>query len=95
MSRLGCVADTPFLRPSVYHLFLALLRFEKAFSKLESEVPKIVALASILMALVVLAIGCVTGCIARSISVKITKPVNQLADVVHSLNHLDFSQQVC
>ncbi|CAN0322734.1 unnamed protein product, partial [Laminaria digitata] len=65
----------------------------EAFSKLESEVPKIVALASVIMALVVLAIGCVTGCIARAIAVRITKPVNQLAEVVHSLNRMDFSQQ--
>lgn len=69
--------------------------FEKAFSKLESEVPQIVALASVVMALVVMAIGCVTGCMARAISVRITKPVNQLAEVVHALNRMDFSQQVC
>ncbi|CAM9313400.1 unnamed protein product, partial [Laminaria digitata] len=66
----------------------------EAFSKLESEVPMIVALASVIMALVVLAIGCVTGCIARAIAVRITKPVNQLSEVVHALNRMDFSQQV-
>lgn len=67
----------------------------KAFSELESEVPNVVAVASGIMALVLLAIGCVTGYIAQSVSIKITKPVNQLADVVHALNNMDFSRQVC
>ena len=85
----------PFHRPLCVACFLPCFPLAKAFSKLESEVPKIVALASVIMALVVVAIGCVTGCIARAVSVRITKPVNQLAEVVHALNRMDFSQQVC
>ena len=68
--------------------------FRKAFSKLESEVPRVVAVASAIMALVLVAISCVTGFIARSISIRITKPVNQLTEVVHALNNMDFSRQV-
>lgn len=67
----------------------------KAFSKLESEVPNVVAGASAIMALVVFAIACVTGCTARSVSNKVTRPVEQLAAVVHALNNMDFSRQVC
>lgn len=66
----------------------------KAFSKLESEVPNVVAVASAIMAVVLVAISCVTGLIARSVSVRITKPVNQLTEVVHALNNMDFSRQV-
>ena len=100
-SRARCIAftDAHFRHPSICRLlpvsFFCTCSFCKAFSKLESEVPQIVALASVVMALVVMAIGCVTGCIARAVSVRITKPVNQLAEVVHALNRMDFSQQVC
>lgn len=46
------------------------------------------------MALVLLVLGCVTACIARVVAGGIVEPVNQLIDVVHALNKLDFSRQV-
>lgn len=46
------------------------------------------------MTLVLLVIGCATGFIARFAAGGIVEPVNQLIDVVHALNTLDFSQQV-
>lgn len=53
-----------------------------------------VVLASVIMALVLLVLGCVTGCFARVVADRIAEPVNQLVDVVHALNKLDFSRQV-
>lgn len=47
------------------------------------------------MALVLVVIGCITGCIAFLLSTGISVPVNQLVEVVRALNRMDFSQQVC
>lgn len=53
-----------------------------------------VVYASLIMALVLLVLGCITGCVARVVAGGIVDPVNQLVDVVHALNRLDFSRQV-
>lgn len=47
------------------------------------------------MVVVLLAIGCATGFVARFVAGGTVEPINQLVDVVHALNKLDFSQQVC
>lgn len=47
------------------------------------------------MALVLLVIGCAMGFIACFVAGGIVGPVNQLIEVVHALNKLDFSRQVC
>lgn len=53
-----------------------------------------VVAASLIMALVLLVLGCVTACVARVVAGGIVEPINQLIDVVHSLNKLDFARQV-
>ena len=50
--------------------------------------------ASIIMAIVMAAIACITVRLARSLSKGLTNPVNQLVDIVRGLNNLDFSRQV-
>ncbi|CAM9481056.1 unnamed protein product [Pylaiella littoralis] len=67
----------------------------KAFSETASEISRVVALASLVMALVLLVIGCAMGFIACFVAGGIVGPVNQLIEVVHALNKLDFSRQVC
>lgn len=66
----------------------------QAFSETDEEVSRVVVIASLIMALVLLVLGCVTACIARVVAQGIVQPVNQLIDVVHALNKLDFSRQV-
>ncbi len=66
----------------------------QAFSETNSQISRVVAFASLVMAAVLLVIGCVTGFIAREVAGGIVDPVNQLIDVVHGLNKLDFSRQV-
>lgn len=46
------------------------------------------------MAVAAAGILCITGCFARAVSTRITKPVTQLVDVVRSLNRVDFSRGV-
>lgn len=75
-------------------VLLILYHVPQAFSKMESEVRSIVILASGIMALVLVAIGCITGCVARSLSTGISTPVNRLVGVVYALNRMDFTRQV-
>eukprot|EP00752_Nemacystus_decipiens_P005758 g5207.t1 len=65
----------------------------EVFSKTQNEIRYVVAAASAVMAALLLVIGCCTGGSARALSKSITEPVNQLVDVVHSLNRLDFSRK--
>ncbi|CAN0020887.1 unnamed protein product [Scytosiphon promiscuus] len=65
----------------------------EASSNTEKEIRRVVILAILIMALVLLVIGCAMGCVAQFVASGITQPVNQLIDVVHSLNKLDFSRQ--
>ncbi|CAM9102277.1 unnamed protein product [Ectocarpus fasciculatus] len=65
----------------------------EAFSETEDDIRYSVALASIIMAAVLLVIGCCTGGSARILSTSITEPVNQLVDVVHALNRRDFTEK--
>lgn len=53
-----------------------------------------VMVASIIMAIVMGAIACITVRLARSLSKGLTNPVNQLVDIVRQLNNLDFSREV-
>lgn len=53
-----------------------------------------VLVASILMAVMMIVIGCVAIWLARSLSEGMTKPVTQLVDIVRALNNMDFSKQV-
>ena len=64
------------------------------FSETQNEVRYVVAAASVVTAALLLVIGCCTGGFASGLSKSITEPVNQLVDVVHSLNRLDFSRKV-
>ena len=66
----------------------------QAFSETDRGISQVVVAASLIMALVLLVLGCVTACIARVVANGIVEPVNQLIDVVHALNKLDFSRQV-
>lgn len=50
--------------------------------------------ASVIMALVMVAVVCVTVAFARFLSRGLTEPVIQLVDIVRSLNNMDFSRQV-
>lgn len=68
--------------------------FTQAFSETESDIRKMVMVASIIMAIVMGAIACITVRLARSLSKGLTNPVNQLVDIVRGLNNLDFSRQV-
>ncbi|CAM9362022.1 unnamed protein product [Ectocarpus fasciculatus] len=63
------------------------------FSETESDIRKMVMVASIIMAIVMAAIACITVRLARSLSKGLTNPVNQLVDIVRGLNNLDFSRQ--
>ncbi|CAM9867934.1 unnamed protein product [Ectocarpus sp. 4 AP-2014] len=65
----------------------------EAFSETEDDIRYFVALASIIMAAMLLVIGCCTGGSARILSTSITEPVNQLVDVVHALNRRDFAEK--
>lgn len=66
----------------------------KVFSETESDIQRIVLVASVFMALMMVAIACITVGIARSLSQGLTKPVIQLVDIVKGLNNMDFSRQV-
>lgn len=66
----------------------------QAFSETDKGISRVVVLASVIMALVLLVLGCATACIARVVAGGIVEPVNQLIDVVLALNKLDFSRQV-
>eukprot|EP00903_Cladosiphon_okamuranus_P013851 g12888.t1 len=63
------------------------------FSRTENEIRYVVAAASAVMAALLLVIGCCTGGSVSGLSKNVTEPVNQLVDVVHSLNRLDFSRK--
>lgn len=71
-----------------------LVPLAQAFSETDKRISRVVVIASLIMALVLLVLGCVTACIARVVAGGIVEPVNQLIDVVHALNNRDFSQQV-
>lgn len=60
---------------------------------MESEVKSTVTLAIVIMTLVLVAVGCITGCLALYLSSSITTPVNRLIGVVNALNRMDFSEQ--
>lgn len=64
----------------------------QVFPKAESEIVAIVALASVIMAVILAAVGCFTGWFARILSRSITEPVFQFVDVVQALNQRDFSR---
>lgn len=66
----------------------------KVFSETESDIQRIVLVASVFMALVMVGIACTTIGLARSLSQGLTKPVIQLVDVMKGLNNIDFSSQV-
>ncbi|CBJ25694.1 ATP-binding region, ATPase-like [Ectocarpus siliculosus] len=63
------------------------------FSETESDIRQMVMVASIIMAIVMGAIACITIRLARSLSKGLTNPVNQLVDIVRQLNNLDFSRE--
>lgn len=66
----------------------------KAFSETESEIRSIVIVASLVVALLMTVTVCLTAGVVRSASTTLTRPVNQLVDIVKGLNNLDFSEQV-
>lgn len=68
--------------------------YMQAFSETDREISRVVAIASVIMALLLVVLGCITACTARVVAGGIVKPVNQLNDVVSALNRLDFSRQV-
>ncbi|CAN0020957.1 unnamed protein product [Scytosiphon promiscuus] len=65
----------------------------EVFSKTEDDIAAVVVAAACVMAAVLLVIGCCTAGSARGLATSVTEPVNQLVDVVSSLNRLDFSRQ--
>lgn len=67
---------------------------QQVFSEVEDKIGTITTLASVIMAAVVAVIICVTGGVAYAVSAGITRPVNQLIDVVRELNTMDLSDQV-
>lgn len=50
--------------------------------------------ASIVVGLLMTATVCFTAAVARSVSTTLTRPVNQLVDIIKGLNNRDFSQKV-
>ena len=89
-----CCADCPKVPVALTAFVNAVLQKNKVFSKTQNEIRYVVAAASVVMAALLLVIGCCTGGSASGLSKSITEPVNQLVDVVHSLNRLDFSRKV-
>ncbi|CAM9127088.1 unnamed protein product [Scytosiphon promiscuus] len=63
------------------------------FSETEAGIRQTVLVASILMAVMMIGIACVTVWLARSLSQDMTTPVTQLVDIVRALNNMDFSRQ--
>ena len=61
---------------------------------MEKDVKDIVALASVIMAALLLVLCFCTAAFAVAVSNGIVRPVNQLIDVVHSLYTMDFSKHV-
>lgn len=51
-------------------------------------------IASIVMAVALLLIGCFVAGFTHLLSKSVTEPVNQLVDVLQTLNRMDFSKQV-
>ncbi|CAM9134455.1 unnamed protein product [Ectocarpus sp. 6 AP-2014] len=66
----------------------------EAFSRTKSQISRVVILASLIMALVLTVIVCITGVTAQFVAGGIVGPINQLIYVVHALNRMDFSRQV-
>lgn len=66
----------------------------KVFSETESDIERIVIVASVFMALIMVVIACITVGLAHSLSQGLTKPIIQLVDIVKGLNNMDFSRQV-
>lgn len=66
----------------------------KVFSETEADIERVVMVASFFMALIMVAIACITVGLARSLSQGLTKPVIQLVDIVKGLNSMEFSRQV-
>ncbi|CAM9131295.1 unnamed protein product [Ectocarpus fasciculatus] len=66
----------------------------EAFSETKSQISRVVLFASLIMALVLVVIACVTGVTARFVAGGIVRPINQLIYVVHALNRMDFSREV-
>ncbi|CAN0297621.1 unnamed protein product, partial [Ectocarpus sp. 8 AP-2014] len=65
----------------------------EAFSETKSQISRVVLFASLIMALVLVVIAFTMGVTARFVACGIVNPINQLIDVVHSLNRMDFSRQ--
>ncbi|CAM9793855.1 unnamed protein product [Ectocarpus sp. 4 AP-2014] len=65
----------------------------EAFYETKSQISRVVLFASLIMALVLVVIVCIMGVTARSFARGIVNPINQLVDVVNSLNRMDFSRQ--
>ncbi|CAM9357367.1 unnamed protein product, partial [Hapterophycus canaliculatus] len=63
------------------------------FSETETGIRQMVMVASILMALMMIVIACITVWLARSLSEGMTTPVRQLVDIVKALNDMEFSQK--
>lgn len=66
----------------------------KIFASTGSQIGKVVVLASLVMAAALLFIGCFVGSFTYILAKGVTEPVNQLVDVLRTLNRMDFSQQV-
>lgn len=66
----------------------------QVFSEIESGIRVMVIQASVIMALLMMTVVCVTVGFARFLSKGLTEPVIQLVDIVRSLNNMDFSLQV-
>lgn len=64
------------------------------FNKTVDEIEDVLKWAGGIMAVLVSATLCVAVCVAHAVSEGITKPVNQLIDVLRALNRLNFSYQV-
>ncbi|CAM9133762.1 unnamed protein product [Ectocarpus sp. 6 AP-2014] len=65
----------------------------EVFSETKSQISRVVFFASLIMALVLVVVACIMGITARAVACGIVNPVNQLIEVVHSLNRMDFSRQ--
>ncbi|CAM9376272.1 unnamed protein product, partial [Ectocarpus sp. 8 AP-2014] len=65
----------------------------EAFSETKSQIFRVVLFASLIMALVLTVIACIMAVTARFVACGIVNPINQLIEVVHSLNRMDFSRQ--
>ncbi|CAB1113047.1 unnamed protein product [Ectocarpus sp. CCAP 1310/34] len=65
----------------------------ETFSETKSQISRVVLFASLIMALVLVAIVCIMVVTARFVARGIVGPINQLIGAVYALNRLDFSRQ--